>query len=90
MPQALHAFFGVSKVGFWTHFWGSLIGYAPPLFLVSYLGASMFDASGNLQPGAWPVMGGLFVASLTIAALARAYERRRLSGGPSEDEWSKS
>jgi uncharacterized membrane protein YdjX (TVP38/TMEM64 family) len=72
MPQALHFFFGVSKVGFWTHFWGSLIGYAPPLLLVSYLGSQMFDAWGNMQPAAWPVMAGLLVGSLVIAALARA------------------
>jgi hypothetical protein len=37
----------------------------------------MFDASGRLQPSAWPVMAGLGAASLAIAALARAYERRR-------------
>lgn len=79
MPQMLHAFFGVSKVRFSTHFWGSLVGYAPPLLLVSYLGASMFDASGRMQPSAWPVMAGLGAASLAIAALARAYERRRLT-----------
>ena len=40
MPQVLHSFFGVSKVRFWTHFWGSLLGYVPPLFLVSYLGVA--------------------------------------------------
>ncbi|WP_233165940.1 TVP38/TMEM64 family protein [Archangium sp. Cb G35] len=77
MPQALHSFFGVSKVGFWTHFWGSLVGYVPPLLLVSYLGAEMFDASGRIQPGAWPILAGLLVASLAIAALARAFERRQ-------------
>lgn len=82
MPQVLHFFFGVSKVGFWTHFWGSLLGYVPPLLLVSYLGASMFDASGRMLPAAWPIMAGLLVASLVIAALARAWERRRNSGGP--------
>jgi len=81
MPQVLHGFFGVSKVGFWTHFWGSLIGYVPPLLLVSYLGGEMFDASGKMQPGAWPILAGLLIASLVIAALFRAYERRRLSGG---------
>ena len=31
MPPLLHAFFGVSKVRFWTHFWGSLAGYVLPL-----------------------------------------------------------
>lgn len=77
MPQALHFFLGVSKVRFWTHFWGSLIGYIPPLLLVSYLGARMFDSSGEMQPGAWPILGALFVVSLSIAMLARAYERRR-------------
>lgn len=83
MPQVLHSFFGISKVGFWTHFWGSLIGYVPPLFLVSYLGAKMFDASGKIQPAAWPIMAGLLAASLTIAVLARAWARRRLSVGSS-------
>ncbi|WP_394830005.1 VTT domain-containing protein [Pendulispora rubella] len=41
MPQALHAFFGISKVGFWIHFWGSLVGYVLPLLVVSYLGAKL-------------------------------------------------
>lgn len=77
MPQVLHSFLGVSKVSFWTHFWGSLIGYIPPLLLVSYLGATMFDASGRMQPAAWPAMAGLLVTSLVVATLARAWERRR-------------
>ena len=72
MPQPLHFFFGVSRVGFWTHCWGSLIGYTPPLLLVSCLGSGLFDASGRLQPKAWPVMAGLLAASLLVAALARA------------------
>ncbi|AFE06558.1 hypothetical protein COCOR_05761 [Corallococcus coralloides DSM 2259] len=77
MPQVLHGFLGVSKVGFWTHFWGSLVGYVPPLLFVSYLGNEMFDGAGRMQPGAWPILGGLFVASLLFAALARVFERRR-------------
>jgi uncharacterized membrane protein YdjX (TVP38/TMEM64 family) len=77
MPQVLHSFFGVSKVRFWTHFWGSLLGYVPPLLLVSYLGGEMFDGSGRVRPDAWPIMGGLTVASLLVAALARAWERCR-------------
>lgn len=72
MPQVLHSFLGVSKVRFWTHFWGSFVGYIPPLLLVSYLGGRMFDASGKMQPDAWPIMGGMLVASLTIALAARA------------------
>lgn len=84
MPQVLHSFFGVSRVGFWTHFWGSLVGYIPPLLVVSYLGDEMFDASGNIQPRAWPILAGFLVASLCIAALARAYERRRSPRKPPE------
>lgn len=86
MPQALHSFLGVSKVSFWTHFWGSLIGYVPPLLLVSYLGGQMFDASGKLQSGAWPILGGLAVASLIVAVLARAYARRRRPSRPLREE----
>lgn len=79
MPQVLHAFFGVSNVRFSTHFWGSLIGYTPPLLLVSYLGSEMFDASGKMQPRAWPVMGALLVFSIIVAVGFRFYERRRLT-----------
>lgn len=79
MPQALHSFLGVSRVGFWTHFWGSLLGYVPPLLAVSYFGARLFDASGRLQPGAWPILAGLAATSLLVATAARAYERRQLA-----------
>lgn len=79
MPQALHFFLGVSRVPFWTHVWGSLVGYVPPLLLVSVLGSRMFDASGKLQPGAWPIMGAMLVVSLAIAWAARAYDRRALA-----------
>jgi uncharacterized membrane protein YdjX (TVP38/TMEM64 family) len=44
MPPLLHAFFGVSKVRFWTHFWGSFLGYLLPLFLMSFFGQALFDA----------------------------------------------
>jgi uncharacterized membrane protein YdjX (TVP38/TMEM64 family) len=76
MSQVLHSFFGVSKIGFWTHFFGSLVGYVPPLLLVSYLGAEMFDASGALRLQAWPIMAALFIGSLAIAAIARIRQRR--------------
>ena len=39
----LHTFLGLSKVSFWTHFWGSLVGYAVPLFLLSFFGQKLFD-----------------------------------------------
>jgi uncharacterized membrane protein YdjX (TVP38/TMEM64 family) len=53
MPQLLHAFFGVSKVRFWTHFWGSLFGYVLPLLLVSYFGAALLDMMMHAPPWAW-------------------------------------
>ncbi len=71
MPQALHAFLGVSKVRFSTHFWGSLVGYIPPLLVTSYLGAEMFDGDGRIQPKAWPVMGAFVAFSLVLAAILR-------------------
>lgn len=77
MPQALHFFFGVSRVPFWTHFWGSLIGYVPTLLVVSYLGGEMFDAAGRLQPTAWPALAGLVLFSLFVAVLARRLGRPR-------------
>ncbi len=80
MPQALHWFFGVSQVGFWTHFWGSLLGYVPPLLLVSLLGGELFDASGQLQAAAWPAMAGLLGLSAAATLLARWHYRRRVVG----------
>jgi uncharacterized membrane protein YdjX (TVP38/TMEM64 family) len=44
MPPLLHAFFGVSKVRFWTHFWGSLAGYVVPLLAVSFFGERLWGA----------------------------------------------
>jgi uncharacterized membrane protein YdjX (TVP38/TMEM64 family) len=73
MPPVLHALFGVSKVGFWAHVWGSLVGYTPPLLVVSYLGSELFDASGKLQLDAWPILAGLVLASLVIAVIVRAF-----------------
>ena len=86
MPQVLHSFFGVSKVRFATHFWGSLLGYVPPLLMVSYFGSRVFDASGKMQPDAWPILGGMLLVSVIIALAARARAkalRSRHSGGPS-------
>lgn len=77
MPLPLHAFFAVSRVGFWTHLWGSVLGYVPPLLVVSYFGASVFDARGRLQPGAWPILGALVAASFCVALLARLWARHR-------------
>lgn len=79
MPQVLHGFLGVSRVPFWTHFWGSLVGYVPPLLVVSYFASEVFDPTGGLQPGAWKYMAGLGVASLVLLVVMRWFERRTLT-----------
>jgi uncharacterized membrane protein YdjX (TVP38/TMEM64 family) len=76
MPQALHAFLGISKVRFGTHFWGSLMGYAPPLFLMSYMGGEMFDLSGGIRPEAWPILGAMLGVSVALVLGLRWYEGR--------------
>ncbi len=53
MPQPLHAFLGLSRVSFWTHFWGSLVGYAIPLFLVSFFGQKLLDWMRRAPPSTW-------------------------------------
>ena len=71
------SFFGVSRVPFWTHFWASLLGYVPPLLLVSTVGSQLFDADGQIQPRALAMLGGLLVASLLFAAILRRHGQRR-------------
>ncbi|HEY1955365.1 MAG TPA: VTT domain-containing protein [Polyangiaceae bacterium] len=57
MPPVLHAFFGISKVRFWTHFWGSFVGYLAPLFAMSFFGPRMVDWMRASGPRAWIAMG---------------------------------
>lgn len=77
MPQWLHGLLGVSKVPFWTHFWGSLLGYVPPLLVVSYFTSEVFDEAGKMQPKAWLVLGALVAASLVLVVILRRFERRQ-------------
>ena len=58
MPPLLHAFFGVSRVRFSTHFWASLCGYAVPLLLVSYFGQRLFDLARRVSVAQWALLGG--------------------------------
>lgn len=74
MPPLLHAFFGVSKVPFWTHFWGSLLGYLLPLLVVSYFGERAFLALRDAPPAAW---AGIVVTVLGIFATFVWIQRRR-------------
>ena len=73
MPPLLHAFFGVSRVRFWTHFWGSLAGYALPLFLVSFFGQKLFDMMKAMPVEAWI---GIGVTMVAIALGAWGLRRR--------------
>jgi uncharacterized membrane protein YdjX (TVP38/TMEM64 family) len=70
MPPLLHAFFGVSPVRFWTHFWGSLAGYVIPLLAVSYFGPRVFAALSAIPSSFWIVGGGVAVL-LVVGFLMR-------------------
>lgn len=74
MPPLLHAFFGVSKVRFWTHFFASFLGYLLPLFLMSFFGQKLFDALKKAPTIAWI---GLGIGVAAIALGTFLYRRRR-------------
>ena len=78
MPPLLHAFFGVSRVGFWTHFWGSFAGYLLPLFLISFFGQRVLDALRDAPAGLWIGLGaGIAVAAgVAIWVVRRRMARR--------------
>lgn len=78
MPPLLHAFFGVSKVRFATHFWGSLFGYVIPLLAVSYFGQRLFDALKHVSSEVW-VAVGVSVAALALGVWV--FKRTRGPGG---------
>jgi uncharacterized membrane protein YdjX (TVP38/TMEM64 family) len=78
MPQVLHAFFGLSKVGFWTHLWGSAAGYVLPLLVVSYFGRAGVEALLRAPESFWAWLGvGLLIAAGLVWLVSR---RRSLSG----------
>lgn len=74
MPPLLHAFFGVSRVRFATHFWASLLGYVIPLLAVSYFGERLFGVLRGLSPASWALLVAGWVAVVAIVVLVR---RRR-------------
>jgi uncharacterized membrane protein YdjX (TVP38/TMEM64 family) len=74
MPPLLHAFFGVSQVRFWTHFWGSLVGYVAPLLLMSIFGPKLFEMIKHAPPQAW---AAAVVGAAAIALGVWAWRRRR-------------
>ena len=72
MPPLLHAFFGVSKVRFSTHFWGSFAGYILPLLLVSFFGERLFDAMKQAPPAVWAgIVASLLLLGVTVWLIKR-------------------
>ncbi len=72
MSSPLHAFFGVSKVGFWTHFWGSLAAYVLPLLLLSIFGEQLFERASEAPREVWIGLGvGVAVVGLGVWILRR-------------------
>lgn len=73
MPPLLHAFFGVSKVRFSTHFWASALGYVVPLLAVSYFGPQLFEWMRHAPPWVWiaTVATVVLVATLTFRRTSR-------------------
>jgi uncharacterized membrane protein YdjX (TVP38/TMEM64 family) len=82
MPPPLHAFFGVSKVRFATHFWGSLAGYALPLLLVSLFGERLIEVMLAAPVDLWV---GLGVGAAAIGLGLWALQRRRGARAPSAE-----
>lgn len=76
MPPWLHAFFGISRVKFATHFWGSFVGYLVPLFLVSFFGEKLFELAKAAPLWVWFAMGAVMVIGWGTAYFVR---RRRVA-----------
>jgi uncharacterized membrane protein YdjX (TVP38/TMEM64 family) len=79
MHPMLHAFFGLSKVRFWTHFWGSAAGYFLPLLATAYFGEKVFDAMRDAPPSVWIGLGVATVAILVVAWLIRRRSKQARS-----------
>lgn len=83
MPPLLHAFFGISKVRFGTHFWGSFFGYLLPLLLLSYFGERLIEVARAMPATTWLEIGAGVVAVVTLGWL---YRRRRACGASPQAE----
>ena len=77
MPQMLHAFFGVSRVPFWTHFWGSLVGYTLPLLATAFFGERLFEWFSEVPREVWGSVGAALVVALLGAGWWRWSRRNR-------------
>ncbi len=81
MPPWLHAFFGVSKVSFSTHFWASALGYTLPLLATAYFGQRLFDWARAAPPTAWLALG---VPAAAVALGVWLLRRRARLANPVE------
>jgi uncharacterized membrane protein YdjX (TVP38/TMEM64 family) len=78
MPPMLHVFFGISRVRFWTHFWGSLVGYIPPLLATAYFGQKVFDAMRDAPPSVWAGIGAVVVTIVVVFWLVTRRSRQNV------------
>ena len=77
MPPMLHIFFGISRVPFWTHFWGSLIGYILPLLATAYFGEKLFDYMRTAPPSTWIAVGAVTLALIASWLLLRRHRAKK-------------
>ncbi len=73
----LNAFFGVSKVRFRTHFWGSFLAYLGPFLLMSFFGQKLLEMMKSAPKEAWVATG----AGIVVVALGVFLFRRRAARG---------
>lgn len=66
MPPLLHASLGISKVRFWAHFWGSLVGYLVPLFLMAFFGEKVLDWMKNAPIEVWIALPLVIATAIAI------------------------
>jgi hypothetical protein len=63
-------------VGFWTHFWGSLVGYALPLLGMAYFGEGLFEWLAEIPAVAWVALSAVTVLLVGSAFVWRIRRRR--------------
>ena len=85
MQPMLHAFFGVSRVSFWTHLGASALAYVVPIFLISRFGAEVFAFLREAPLSAWLGFGAAVLASIAVRHLLRRRARRRAAASAGQD-----
>lgn len=75
----LHGLLGVSKVRFSTHLWVSAIAYAPPFFLMSWLGQKALDWLKGAPREVWVGAGVVIVLAVAITIIVRLRARRTIA-----------